>query len=66
MTGNAATILKETMIQAYLVSKTFLFIGFIFNPDMVIRLSKALGRSSQIWLKIQFDYDPGQAMHHEA
>jgi hypothetical protein len=66
MTGDAATILEETMLQAYLVSKTFLFIGFSFNPDMVIRLSKALGRSSQIWLKIQLDYDSGQAMHHEA
>ena len=64
--GECRYDLKETMIQTYLVSKTFLLTWIYFNPDMVIRLSRLSGRSSAIWLKIQLGYNPGQAVHHEA
>ncbi len=34
------------------------------SPEMALRLSKALGRSPESWLAMQYNYDLWQARHH--
>lgn len=34
------------------------------NPEMALRLSKALGRSPESWLAMQYNYDLWQARRH--
>lgn len=34
------------------------------SPEMALRLSKALGRSAESWLALQYNYDLWQAKRH--
>jgi addiction module HigA family antidote len=34
------------------------------SPEMALRLAKALGRSPESWLAMQYNYDLGQAKQH--
>jgi addiction module HigA family antidote len=34
------------------------------SPEMALRLSKALGRSPESWLAMQYQYDPWRARQH--
>lgn len=34
------------------------------SPEMALRLSKALGRSAESWLAMQYNYDLWQAKQH--